>query len=142
MSDQLESKQQEQFKRGRRDLMVAGVVAAVAMIGVALLAPPQHLWGVAVGAMIALANLSVLMRIGAELMGGRTPSPMVAVKAAGKVIALGVVVIAVLYTRPHLALGLCIGLALPAVAGVILAIRNTALREEVARRLGGNATED
>lgn len=128
MSDSSIEQREAALEKARRDLMVAGVVAAAVMIGAALFAPSHHLWGVSLGALIALANLSVLGRIGAELLGGEQTTPTVALRAVAKVLGLMAVVVAVLYSRPHLAFGLCIGLALPAVAGLFIALRGTPRR--------------
>jgi len=114
---------QATLDQARRDLMIAAAVAAAAMVGAALFAPRDVLFGVALGALVALANLSVLARIGVQLLDGDSPKPIAALKAAVKMLALMGVVIVVLLTRPNLALGLCLGLALPAAAGLVLALR-------------------
>lgn len=130
------------LESARRDLMIAGGVAVVVMLGAALFAPQQHLWGVALGALLSLVNLAVLARIGVELLGNDEPKIGAVLKAVAKVLALGVVVIAVLYTRPHLALGLCIGLALPALAGVLLVVKGSGRRAAILRFLRGGETRD
>lgn len=122
MSEQ-SPKTEAALERARRDLMIAAAIALVAMVGAALFASRDVLWGVAVGALIALANLSVLARIGAQLLGGEQPGSIAALKAVAKVLALMAVVVVVLLTKPSLALGLCVGLALPAAAGLVLALR-------------------
>jgi len=111
--------------RARRDLMISAGVAAAAMLGAALFASTDVFWGVALGALIALANLAVLARIGVQLLGSDQPKPTVAIRAAVKVLALMGLVIVVLLTRPQLAFGLCLGLALPALAGLVLALRGS-----------------
>jgi hypothetical protein len=137
-----QSKIDAELERARRDLLIAGGVAAAVMIAAALFAPAQHLWGVALGAFISLANLSALARIGASLLGGGEVAPIVAIKAVAKLFLLMIVVIAVLYTRPHLAFGLCIGLALPAVAGILLALSTSARRARIKKALTSQQSRD
>lgn len=135
MSADPTERQQRAIDQAQRDLMIAAAVAAALMLGTALFAPAEHLWGVALGAMIAIANLSALSRISAQLLGQENPPASVAVKAVLKVLALMAVVVAVLLTRPQLALGLCIGIALPALAGIILLLRGTTRRAQAANAL-------
>jgi hypothetical protein len=120
------------FASARRDLLVASGIAAAIMIGTALLAPRDLLWGVVLGALLAIANLSALARLSAELLtadGGG--AGFTAFKTVLKVLALMVVVVAVLLTRPEHALGLCLGLALPALAGIVIVLRGRERREAI-----------
>ena len=130
------------FDRARRDLLIASAVAALLMIGVALFAPVQHLWGVIVGCLLAIANLSALAQLTARLLGDDELPAAAAIKTVLKVLALMAVVVGVLLTRPQYALGLCLGLALPAVAGLVLILRGRDQRQILFGRLRAKATRN
>jgi hypothetical protein len=135
MSDRPTIETETALLGARRDLLIASSIAAVLMIAVGLLFPARYLWGVAIGALLALLNLSAMMRLGAQLLSGTRPGPRFVAMALLKVLALFAVVVAVLYTRPQYALGLCIGLALPALAGVLLAMRSSEQRQRLVQYL-------
>ncbi len=113
------------FAKARHDLIIAALVAALLMIGAGLFAPAQHLWGVVIGSLLALANLSALGHLAVQFLSGEDTGVAMAagLKTVFKVLALMGVVVAVLITRPQYALGLSVGLALPAVAGLLLVLR-------------------
>lgn len=119
------SKQEDMFAKARSDLLIAAAVAALVMVGAALFAPSRHLWGVVLGTLLALANLSALARLAAQFLSGEDEGVAMAagLKTVFKVLALMGVVVAVLLTRPEYALGMSVGLALPAVAGLLLVLR-------------------
>ncbi|MFH1810887.1 MAG: hypothetical protein ABIJ09_19255 [Pseudomonadota bacterium] len=123
------------FDGARRDLLVASAIAATLMIGTALFASQDLLWGVALGALLAIANLSALARLTAEMLTAESGGGWSALKAAFKVLALMFVVVAVLWTRPQHALGLCLGLALPALAGIVVVLRGRERRLRIVDRL-------
>lgn len=135
MSDRQNSKSESALGDARRDLLIASGVAAVLMIAVGLLFPAQHLWGVAVGAALALLNLSALARLAGQILSGVQPGSGLVVMALLKVLVLFAVVIAVIYSRPQYALGLCIGFALPAVAGLVLLVRGSEQRQRIVEYL-------
>ena len=126
----------------RRDLLIASGVAALLMIAVGLLFPPQHLWGVAVGAALALLNLSALAQLSGQILSGGQPGSRLVVMSLLKMLALFAVVIAVLYSRPQYALGLCIGFALPAVAGLVLVVRGSEQRQRIVEYLRRRRSRD
>jgi len=142
MSDGQNSKTETALLDARRDLLIASGVAALLMIGVGLLFPPQHLWGVAIGALLALVNLSAVARLGAHVLSGVEPGSRLVVMALLKMLALFAVVVAVLYSRPQYALGLCIGFALPAVAGLVLVLRGSEQRQRIWRYLRSRRPRD
>lgn len=144
MSESTDTDAREQaMEQSRRDLMIAAGFAASGMFVLAFFVSEEHLWGVGLGVLIALANLSILARISAEMLSGNERIQIGgAIKVALKVLVLMGVVISVLFTRPHLAFGLCLGLALPAVAGVVLVFRNSARRASLTGELGANQTRD
>ena len=126
------------FAKARHDLLIAAVVAAVVMIGAALFAPARHLWGVVLGTMLALANLSALGRLGVQFLSaeGEGVALGAGIKTILKVLGLMGIVVAVLVTRPEYALGLSVGLALPAVAGLLLLLRAPEWRSLIGLKLG------
>ena len=115
----------EAFAKARQDLLIAAGVAAVVMVGAALFAPAKHMWGVLLGALLAIANLGALARLGEQFLSAGDEGVALAagIKTVLKVLALMGIVVAVLLTRPQYALGLSVGLALPAVAGLLLVLR-------------------
>ena len=138
MNEEVNTNPQEQFGKARQDIMVAAAIAAVLMIGAALFAPIEHLWGVVLGTLLAIANLSALARLVALMLENEGPSSGAALKVVAKMFVLMFVVIAVLFTRPQYALGLSLGLALPAVAGLIIALRGKERRTLVLEKLRAN----
>ncbi|MBN2360156.1 MAG: hypothetical protein JXR83_11960 [Deltaproteobacteria bacterium] len=142
MNDKPTERLETALQGARRDLLIASAIAALLMIAVGLLFPAQHLWGVAIGALLALLNLSAIARLCAQVLSGSQPGARLVALALLKVLALFAVVVAVLYTRPQYALGLCIGFAMPALAGLVLAIRSGEQRQRIAQFLRSRSSKE
>ncbi|MEW5854014.1 MAG: hypothetical protein AB2A00_34890 [Myxococcota bacterium] len=117
---------EERFQRGQKDawalLRWTALVAAVAVVISAVVAPRHFAAGMAAGSVVMLLNLWGLKVLLARIVFGDPRKAIFAVILPLKFLALAVVSALIVRTWPEVALGFGIGLSIPAVSGIVYSV--------------------